>query len=336
MTTQDRREYIGGSDAAAIMGVSKWATPLQCYLEKIGEAPPREPDDQREKIFRRGKRLEPIVIDMLIDEYGLQVTKRSPPENPNRYHHPDYDFLRAEIDFEFLVDRNIVEQCDGMIDPALIGTIQNGEIKTSHPNASGNWGEMFTEEIPIEYAAQSMHGLMVTNRHFCLYGTLVGADDLSLYGVRRDDETITGMLSRELQFWRCVQDRIPPDPSTMADVLGLMYRIKGRPIEATGAIAEAVANLKQIKSSIKAFEADEDRVKFEIAAFIFQNLKELQERDPRVSLEDATALEFAGRTLLTWKMQEANRIDTKRLRAEVPDIAEQFTNTTHSRVMRIK
>lgn len=336
MTTFNRRDYIGGSDAAAIMGVSKWATPLQCYLAKIGEAPARAPDDQRERIFARGKRLEPIVIDMLTDEFGLQVTKRSPPENPNRYRHPDYDYLRAEIDFEFMVDRNIVEQCDGMIDPALIGTKQNGEIKTSHPNAAGNWGEMFTEEIPIEYAAQSMHGLMVTNRQFCLYGTLVGADDLSLYGVRRDDETIAGMLSKELQFWRCVQGRMPPDPSTMGDVLGLMYRVKGRPIEATAALADTAARLKQVNGSIKTMGEEAEQLKFEIGSFIFRNLAELQARDPQVTLEDATALMYGGKTLLTWKMQEANRIDTKRLRSEAPDVADRFTNITHSRVMRIK
>ena len=32
----DRKQLIGGSDVAAILGVSKWKTPFQLYQEKIG------------------------------------------------------------------------------------------------------------------------------------------------------------------------------------------------------------------------------------------------------------------------------------------------------------
>ena len=34
----DKTKGIGGSDVAAIRGVSPWRTPLQIYLEKIGES----------------------------------------------------------------------------------------------------------------------------------------------------------------------------------------------------------------------------------------------------------------------------------------------------------
>lgn len=330
----DRSTYIGGSDAAAILGVSKYKTPLQCYRSKIGEAEPEEIDAAREKIFKRGKRIEPIVIDMLADEYGIQITKRSPPENPNRYTHPAYPFIKAEIDFEFLVTPEIVETCGGMIDPALIGTIQNGEIKTTHPLAAGMWGEEFTEDVPIEYAGQSMHGLMVTGRQFCLYGTLVGADDLLLYGVRRDDETIDGLLAREIAFWRCVLTRTPPDPINMGDVLGLMYKLNGRPVEATGAIADAVAAFKAVKANIKSAEDEAERLKFEIASFIFSNLQEMQRTNPKVSLEDATALIYGGKTLLTWKMQEMRRVDVEAIKSA--GLYMDYSKVSESRVMRLK
>lgn len=330
----DRSTYIGGSDAAAILGVSKYKTPLQCYLQKIGEAKPEEIDAQREKIFRRGKRLEPIVIDMLEEEYGIKIVKRSPPEAPNRYTHPLYPWAKAEIDFEFLVTPEIVETCGGLIDPALIGTVQNGEVKTTHPLAAHLWGEELTEDVPIEYAGQSMHGLMVTDRKFCLYGTLVGSDDLLLYGVRRDQETIDGLLARELAFWNCVQTRTPPDPINMGDVLGLMYKVNGRPVEATGAIADTVAAFKNVKAAIKSAEDEAERLKFEIAAFIFANLQAMQRTNPKVSLEDATALIYGGKTLLTWKMQEARRVDVEALKAA--DLYMDYSKVTASRVMRTK
>jgi len=33
----DRKTYVGGGDAAAILGVSPWKTPIQCYRLKVGE-----------------------------------------------------------------------------------------------------------------------------------------------------------------------------------------------------------------------------------------------------------------------------------------------------------
>ena len=328
----DRTKYIGGSDAAAILGVSKWGTPLSCYRKKIGELVEDESDLARQKVFKRGKRLEPIVIDMLEEEIGVKVTKRSPPENSNRYDDPEFDWMRAEIDFEFLVTPEIVEYCGGLISPSLIGTVQNGEIKTVHPLVAHEWGEMLTDDVPIYNAAQSMHGLMVTGRQFCLYGTLVGADDLTLYGVRRDDELIAHMRAREIAFWNCVQNRFPPDPVNMGDVKLLMRRISGVPIEATDAIAALVKDLKNVKESQKALDGDEEDLQFKITAFLFHNLKETK----GASLEDKTALTYQGKTILTWTTQSTTRLDTKAIKEEAPELYDQYGKTTQSRVMRIK
>ena len=42
MDTMNRRTYLGGSDTAAILGLSPWKSPLELYLEKIGEAPEQD------------------------------------------------------------------------------------------------------------------------------------------------------------------------------------------------------------------------------------------------------------------------------------------------------
>lgn len=50
MTTSERLEWlktrqtgIGGSDVAAILGLSKWKTPLDVYNDKIAEPPLKNP-----------------------------------------------------------------------------------------------------------------------------------------------------------------------------------------------------------------------------------------------------------------------------------------------------
>lgn len=34
-TAEERREYIGGSDIAAVMGMNRWKTSLTLWLEKL-------------------------------------------------------------------------------------------------------------------------------------------------------------------------------------------------------------------------------------------------------------------------------------------------------------
>ena len=42
---EQRRKSIGGSDAAAIVGLSKWASPFSIWAEKTGKTPPKEDNE---------------------------------------------------------------------------------------------------------------------------------------------------------------------------------------------------------------------------------------------------------------------------------------------------
>lgn len=155
----DRSKFIGGSDTAAILGVSPWKSAFQLYQEKTGEYQ-EEITPAKQKIFNRGKRWEPIVIEMLVDEledrgHDVKIITRN-----QRYIDPDYGFLAAEIDLELLLD----------------GQHINGEMKTVHPFAAKDWGEQDTDEIPIYYTSQVSHGQMVTGRNRTIVAALIGAD----------------------------------------------------------------------------------------------------------------------------------------------------------------
>jgi predicted phage-related endonuclease len=52
----DRSRFLGGSDAAAVMGLSPWTTPLELWMLKTGRKAREEPDAQRQKIYDRGHR----------------------------------------------------------------------------------------------------------------------------------------------------------------------------------------------------------------------------------------------------------------------------------------
>jgi hypothetical protein len=325
----DRKTFIGGSDAAAILKVSPWTTPFEVFLEKTGQLV-RDIDPAREKLFRRGKRLEPIVVDMLIEDYGVKVTKRSTPTEPNRYVDPEHSFLAVEIDFEWEVTEEIAAQYG--LDPALVGTIQNGEVKTVHHFAAAKFGEAETEEVPIEYAAQAMDGLMVTGRKLCMFGVLVGADNLSVYWIKRDEETIAGMRPMLVSFWEDhVLTGVPPEPINLPDVLKLFGRRESIQVEASGDAIKWLAQFEACKAAARAAEEGAEEAKFELGKFMLGEdaiVRPVGPRGGKKPIEPTAAakpiaheLRIDGAPALVINLQRQNRLDTDLVRKEHPEVA---------------
>ena len=70
-TAEERRNYIGGSDIAAILGMSRWKTPLKLWLEKTGEV---EPDDLSEnEAVQLGIELEDFVAQKFANLHFLNL-----------------------------------------------------------------------------------------------------------------------------------------------------------------------------------------------------------------------------------------------------------------------
>ena len=268
MSTIDRTKFIGGSDAAAILGVSPWKSAFQLYQEKVG-ALVEEITPAKQRIFARGHRWEPVVVEMLIDElqdrgHDVKIIARNA-----RYIDREFPFISCEIDLELAIDG---EEC-------------NSDMKTVHPFAAKDWGEQGSDEIPIYYAAQGMHGLMVKPRRRCIFAALVGADDLRIHQIERDEETIAGIRAKEVAFWQRVQDRNPPDPQTADDVRWLYAKDAGTVAEADDELMRLVGELYYLKNSAKLAENEIDKVSTQI----------------KLAMGDAAILVYEGKVIATWK-----------------------------------
>lgn len=291
----DRSLYIGGSDAAAILGLSPWKTTLDVYLDKV-VGKNEEVDARKAKIFARGKRMEPYIIDLFAEETGLVIARRG-----CRYQHPEYPFLCAEIDAEAESGENI-------------------EIKTVHPFASKDWGIMDTDEIPVYYAAQAMHGLMVTGKQVCIFGAMIGMDDFRTYRVDRDEDVIASLRQKEIDFWNMVQSRTPPEPQTTSDAERLFKKDNGSTVEADEIAIEAILTLKELKAQKKELEAAIDG----------------EEAKLKIAMKDASIITMSGNPLATWKCQVTNRFNQKEFQEAHPVLFEQFKRQSESRVLRLK
>lgn len=292
----NRQGYLGGSDAAAILGISPYKSPYQLYMEKVGEWQ-EEIDEKRERIFARGRRLEPIVVEMLVDELKSDGHDVEIIERNHRYTDPELNYLKSEIDVELVID----------------GEEVNGEIKTVTPFAAKEWGEQGTDEIPLHYTAQVLHGLMIKPRKRAIVAALIGADDLRVHYVDRDQDAIDMIRKKEIEFWNRIVNREPPDPVTATDIKYLYRKDQGLVMDADDELASLCAELRGHKQTAKALEELIDELVTKI----------------KLKMGDASVLMYQGKKIATWASnKDGQTTDWKSLAMSLNPSAElinQFT-----------
>ncbi len=192
---ENRRAGIGGSDAAAILGMSKFRTPLQVYLDKIGQAP--ETPETTE--MRWGKKLEPLILEEYQELTGVEIT-------PNvLVFHDKHPWMMGTLD-AMRADRRVVEaKCVGF-------------------NRFGEWGEEGSDYVPTDYLLQVQHYLAVTGSTIADIAALFSGNTLRIYTVQADQDLIDAMTMREAEFWQRVITRNPPSPEADdASIMQFVY-----------------------------------------------------------------------------------------------------------------
>lgn len=301
----ERSSYLGSSDVAALMGVSKWKTRLDVYLAKVEPEKANKADPDKAKILRRGHRLEPFIVQMAIDalrDEGHQVELLA---QGRRYVHPDHPFIAAEIDAELLVD----------------GEHVNLEAKSANRRNYDEWGDAWTDEIPIGYAAQVSMAQGVNGIRTTIVAAIFGLDDVVLYRIEADDELNEQLIKTCADFWHeHVLTKMPPAPENLVDI-ARMYRTSGPPpIEATDEIVAIAAKLKEARTDMKRLEDLADQACFELLAF----------------MGESDTLLLKGKPILSAKHQVSTMVDGKRLQREQADIHAQYQKSSVSRPILFK
>lgn len=86
-----RNEKVGGSDVAAIVGLSPWVSPYTLWCERKGLVEPQETN----QAMTWGTRLEPVIVEAFIDAHPDLFVKYVPGAV---YAHPDRDWQVASPD----------------------------------------------------------------------------------------------------------------------------------------------------------------------------------------------------------------------------------------------
>lgn len=179
-----RQLGIGGSDAAAACGLSKWKSPAQLYLDKTR---PIEKQESESEHLRQGRDFEDYVAQRFTEATGKKVRRDNHMMSDD-----EYPFLIADI------DRRVVGE-DAIL-----------ECKTTTPYNKDKWAD---SQIPIEYELQCLHYMSVTGVKKCYIACLIFSTDFIIREIDWDDETIEMLRAKEIEFWtEYVEKGLMPEP----------------------------------------------------------------------------------------------------------------------------
>ncbi len=286
-----RRSGIGGSDAGAVVGLNPYSSAYSVYHEKLSLVEPQEDNDRA----RLGRDLESYVAKRFEEKTGKKVRRLNA-----MIRSVDRPYMIADV------DRMVVGEDAGL------------ECKTS-----ANFdGYKFDEgEYPAYWACQCYHYMSVTgaNRwYLCVLDMRSGkVIDIT---IERNEGEIKALESMEKQFWtEHIEKRVCPAPNGSEkcdDIIAQKYPMADDDAPAVDLMGygKEMARLEQIKAEIKPLEEEK--------AAIEQTLKE--------ALGVASIGEYE-QYKVSYKNTVSTRLDTKRLKAEQPQIYAAYASETSSR-----
>ena len=176
-----RRQGIGGSDAAAILGLNPWKTAMDVWLEKTGEFTEDE-EPGNEKMYW-GNVLEDIVAREFAARTGLKVRRRNAILQHRKHH-----FMIANV------DRLVIGRKAGL------------ECKTTGQYSADDWAM----GVPDYYIPQVQHYMAVTGYQSWYVAVLIGGQEFRFFKLTRDNHFIKELIEAEHEFWQMVEDKTPP------------------------------------------------------------------------------------------------------------------------------
>lgn len=249
--------------------------------------------------MRVGRDLEQYVAKRFCEATGKKVRRRNV-----MFRDDQYPYMIANVD-RVVVGENALLEC-----------------KTANAYSADKWED---GKIPESYEIQCHHYMAVTGTKKVYIACLIMGIDFVVREVERDEDVIEALRKIEGDFWNdyVMEGQMPPpDGSKSAgDALKSMYPF-AKPDSGVHLynLDSRLDRIDEIKALIGDLERESEEIKQSI---------QIEMKDAEIAYESARKV--------TWKMQKGRTsIDSKRLKAEAPDIYEEYTKTGEpSRVFRI-
>lgn len=275
---QERKSSIGGADIGVILGLSKWKTRVQLWLEKTGR-------DTKQDATTIPQEFGIFAEEFVAQQYQKR-TKRRVEVYEHKIVHPENPLFTGNVDRLVIPDGSQIASFNGEI-----RADRGMEAKAVSAYCGGEWGDDDSDDVPAMYMAQCQWyiGLHPKFRYWDL-AALIGNGRFEVYPFIRDNDMIEMLQARAAEFWanHIVKD-VAPEPVSEADVLALFPKhTPAKTVAANEDILNAVAHLKALKENLTITEKEKDQVSVLIKNF----------------MQDSEALVLVdgnGKPITTWK-----------------------------------
>jgi putative phage-type endonuclease len=288
-----RKNGIGGSDAAAAVGLNPYMSPLELWLSKTGRdasLPKPDSDDTTEPVYW-GTLLEPIVAASYTKQTGNKVRRVNAV-----LQHPTIPFMLANVDREVVGNRDV----------------QLLECKTA-----GEFGaRLWRDGVPEYVQLQVLHQLAVTGKQAADVAVLLCGQKLEVHRVVRNDALIARLIELEAAFWQFVETDTPPpaDGSDSADrALRCLYPGAGGTVDFTDdrKLSATFAELVAVRAEIETRQQVEAQLKQAIAQ----------------AMGEADRAQFETGSVSYKRSKDGTGVNLNRLLADHPHLAAQYVIT---------
>lgn len=292
-----RRNHLGSSDMAMILGVSPYGNAYDVYLDKTDRLEP----EQREKAWlEAGNLLESGVLKWAEGELGAIRTEQ---EDGSALFRKAQGFpLGSHADGERECNEEPVEgKTAGIFGPIL------------EP-----FGEPGTDELPDRIIIQAHVHMLCWEKDICWVPVLLGGKGFVMYHVKLDSVIMGEIQDKSLEFWEEFVEKDTPPPDVMPSY-PIAKRMKREPGKTVPIETVLVVNWQNAKESVK----------------LAKDIKEAAEAEMLAALGDADGGQ-CDLGLLIYLKQCRRTVKAKELKEEYPDIYAKFENVSEFRVARLK
>lgn len=186
-----RKTHIGSSEIACIVGMNKWKSKYQLWLEKTGRAAP----DAENMAMEVGSLMEPVVAELYRKHYLAGAKEEA---GYKMFKCQDTFALKEPFAFASATPDYRVVEPDG--EEEII------EIKTTSEYNKQAW----ENGVPDHIHCQIIWQMGVTGIHKAKAVVLIGNRDLRVFDVEWSEELFEQLLSHAVAFWQMVESDVAP------------------------------------------------------------------------------------------------------------------------------
>lgn len=264
----------------------------------IDKTQPQAGAKEDNEAMRQGRDLEEYVARRFSEETGKKVRRAN-----SIFYQEEHPFMLANV------DRLIVGENAGL------------ECKTASAYSADKWKD---GHVPESYEIQCHHYMAVTGADAWYIACVVLGREFIWHKIERDEETIQMLTQIETEFWNdnVLADKMPePDGSKAAEELLSKYYGSSEPEKSISLVGfdEKLKRRAEISELQDKLEKEKKQI----------------EQEVKVYMEDAEKAD-SDRFSVSWKSVVSNRVDSKKLKSDYPDIYKECVKASESRRFTVK